>query len=195
MLVRKEVIVLLLNLVLFTVLIVLIMITVVSDCNSDVQKANMMYIWLTLFFQCHHMPLMDFVVSPPGCGRSVTDFKGWDAHEAQLRCPDDVWIWGTRRGLKPKFYVLNYPDHGRHGDLPLEEKIPMAEPGIEPGTAWTVVRNSDHQTTRLVTYDYLKRKILTMVLMMDVTVIKSCLPVANVSQTWLSSGGNWYRLR
>jgi hypothetical protein len=24
--------------------------------------------------QCHHMSLMDFVVSPPGCGRSVTDF-------------------------------------------------------------------------------------------------------------------------
>jgi hypothetical protein len=27
-----------------------------------------------IFFQCHHMSLMDFVVSPPGCGRSVTDF-------------------------------------------------------------------------------------------------------------------------
>jgi hypothetical protein len=40
------------------------------------------------------------VVSPPGCGRSVTDFWGWDAHEAQLRCPDevdgDIWIWGTQ---------------------------------------------------------------------------------------------------
>jgi hypothetical protein len=23
---------------------------------------------------CHHMSLMDFVVSPPGCGRSVADF-------------------------------------------------------------------------------------------------------------------------
>jgi hypothetical protein len=33
---------------------------------------------------------MDFVVSPPGCGRSVTDFWGWDAREAQLRCPDEV---------------------------------------------------------------------------------------------------------
>jgi hypothetical protein len=32
---------------------------------------------------------------------------------------------------------LNYtklPDHGRHGDLPLQGKIPMAEPGIKPGT-------------------------------------------------------------
>jgi hypothetical protein len=26
------------------------------------------------FPQCHHMSLMDFVASPPGCGRSVTDF-------------------------------------------------------------------------------------------------------------------------
>jgi len=27
---------------------------------------------------------------PPGCGDSVADFQGWDAHEARLRCPDDV---------------------------------------------------------------------------------------------------------
>jgi hypothetical protein len=33
---------------------------------------------------------MDFVDFPPGCGRSVTDFWGWEAHEAQLRCPDEV---------------------------------------------------------------------------------------------------------
>ena len=33
---------------------------------------------------------MDFVVLPPGHGSSVTDLWGWDAHEAQLRCPDDV---------------------------------------------------------------------------------------------------------
>jgi hypothetical protein len=65
---------------------------------------------INVFFplQCHHMSLVDFVDYPPGCGRSVTDFWGWDAHEAQLRFPDevdgDIWIWGTRRGLKPKFY-------------------------------------------------------------------------------------------
>jgi hypothetical protein len=60
------------------------------------------------FFQCYHMSLVDFVVSPPACGRSVTDFWGWDAHEVQLRCPDeldgDIWIWSTRTGLKPTFY-------------------------------------------------------------------------------------------
>ena len=38
------------------------------------------------------MSFVDFVVLPPGHGRSVTDFRGWDVHEAQLRCPDDVWV-------------------------------------------------------------------------------------------------------
>jgi hypothetical protein len=36
------------------------------------------------------MSLMDFVVSPPGSGRSVTEFWGWDVHEVQLRCPKEV---------------------------------------------------------------------------------------------------------
>jgi hypothetical protein len=31
--------------------------------------------------------------------------------------------------------LLNYPDHGYHRDLPLQGKIPMTEPGIEPGTS------------------------------------------------------------
>jgi hypothetical protein len=29
----------------------------------------------------------------------------------------------------------NYTDHGRQGDIPLQGKIPMAEPGIEPRTS------------------------------------------------------------
>jgi hypothetical protein len=44
----------------------------------------------------------------------------------------------------------DYPDHGRYGDLSLQGKIPTAEPGIETGTSWLVVRSSGHQTTRLV---------------------------------------------
>ena len=28
----------------------------------------------------------------------------------------------------------------------------MVEPGIEPGTSWLVVRDPDHQTTRLVIF-------------------------------------------
>jgi hypothetical protein len=51
---------------------------------------------------------MDFVVFLPGHGSSVTDFWSWDAHEAQLRCLDDVsgdiGGWIAKRALKPKFY-------------------------------------------------------------------------------------------
>jgi hypothetical protein len=54
------------------------------------------------------MSLIDFVVFPPGCGRNITDFQGWDVYEAQLRFADqvdgDIWIWGKMRGLKPKLY-------------------------------------------------------------------------------------------
>ena len=59
------------------------------------------------FPQCHHVYVY-FVVLPPGHGSSVTDFWGWDVHEAQLRCPDDVsgdiGGWSARRALKPKLY-------------------------------------------------------------------------------------------
>jgi len=75
--------------------------------------------------------LVDFVVLPPGHDRRVTDFWGWDAHEAPLRCPDDVSGdigCSARRALKPKFYQTtqtmvtaeNFPfrenSHGRTGN-------------------------------------------------------------------------------
>jgi hypothetical protein len=100
----------------------------------------------TYFYQCHHMSLMVFVVSPPGCGQSVTDFWGWGEHRAQLICPDDVSDM-CERGVPGGALNLNYtrhPDHGHHGYLPLQGKIPMVELGMEPGTSWSVVRNSDH---------------------------------------------------
>ena len=65
---------------------------------------------INIYFICPVPPhvLMDLVVLPPGHGSSVTDFWGWDAHEAQLRCPDDVsgdiGGWSARRALKRKFY-------------------------------------------------------------------------------------------
>jgi hypothetical protein len=31
--------------------------------------------------------------------------------------------------------LLNYPDDGHHGNIPLLGKISMVEPGIEPGTS------------------------------------------------------------
>ena len=40
------------------------------------------------------------------------------------------------------------------GILPLHGKIPMVEPGIEPGTSWLLVRSSDHKTTRLVLHKH-----------------------------------------
>jgi hypothetical protein len=86
---------------------------------------------------------MDLVVFPPGHGSNVTDFWGWDAHEAQLRCPydvrGDIGGWSARRALKPKFYeptqtmvtagVLPFREnsHGRAGnrtrDLMISKKL------------------------------------------------------------------------
>jgi len=67
-----------------------------------------MYLLLLLLYPMPHMSLTDFVVFPPGHGRSLTDFLGWAALEAGLRCPDDVSgdIGGcsARRALKPNFY-------------------------------------------------------------------------------------------
>jgi len=60
------------------------------------------------FIQCPHMSFTDFVVFPPGHGRSVTDSWVWDTHEERLCCPDDVsgdiGRCSARRTLKPKFY-------------------------------------------------------------------------------------------
>jgi hypothetical protein len=70
---------------------------------------------------------MGFVVIPLGFGRSVTDVWGWEAHEAQLRCPNEVdgliWILSTRRGLKPKFY-LTTQTMVTMGIFPFKEKFP-----------------------------------------------------------------------
>jgi hypothetical protein len=77
---------------------------------------------------------IDFVIPPPGCGRSVTDFWGWGAHRARLLCPDDdMCECGVPAGaLNPS--STSYPDHGRCRDLPLQRKIPTAETRIELGS-------------------------------------------------------------
>jgi hypothetical protein len=96
---------------------------------------------------------IEFVVPPPAWRRSVTDFGGWGAHRAQLRCPDEVNDGMYERAVPGGAFNLNstvYRDHGRYGNLPLQGKIPTAESGIEPGASWLVVRSSDHQVTRLV---------------------------------------------
>jgi hypothetical protein len=54
-----------------------------------------------------------------------------------------------------KLNYTSYPDRGRCGDLLLQWEIPIAEPEIEPGTSWLVVRTSDQPGTRLVSYEIL----------------------------------------
>jgi hypothetical protein len=101
----------------------------------------------------------DFVVTPPSCGRSVTDIWGSGAHSARLCCPDDVPDYMCERGIPEGALNLSstsYPDRGRFGDLPLQGKIPTAEPGIEPGTSRLVATSSDHQAMRLVAFCNLK---------------------------------------
>ena len=97
--------------------------------------------------------LMNFCGFLPGCGDSVADFWGWDAHGVRLCCSDDVngdmqedEISGEALSLN----LLTTQNHGHHGNLSLQGKIPMLEPGIKPRTSWLVVRDLDHWTTRLV---------------------------------------------
>jgi hypothetical protein len=75
------------------------------------------------------MSVMDFVVSPPGCGRSVTDFWGWDAYKARLRCLDEVdgdYEYGVPGGALSS---TNYPDYCHYGDPPLSGKNPHVRAG------------------------------------------------------------------
>ena len=76
------------------------------------------------------------------CNRRLSLGRPWGAVTLSRWCVSgDRGGWNTRRGLKAK--STNYPDHGHHGNLSLQGKIPMVELGIEPGTSWLVVRDSD----------------------------------------------------
>ena len=73
----------------------------------------------------------NFVVSLLG-GDSVADFWGLDAHEARLRCPDDVngdmqedAIPGGALSLN----LRNYPDHGHQGNFSPARKNPRGRTG------------------------------------------------------------------
>ena len=59
-------------------------------CSQPSCQFNNIYIYIYSPIWAH--VLMNFRGFPPGCGDSVADFWGWDAHEARLRCPDDVWV-------------------------------------------------------------------------------------------------------
>ena len=97
--------------------------------------------------QLPHMSFVDFVVLPPGHGRSVTDFWGSDAHEAQLRCPDGVWVvieGDVLPGGTLNLNSANLPRPWSPRESSHSRKIPTVESGIEPGTSWLEVRDSDH---------------------------------------------------
>ena len=96
--------------------------------------------------QCHHMSFVDFVALPPGHDRIVIDFWGWDAHDAQLRCPDGVWVvieGDVVPGRDLNLNSTNLPSPWSPRESSPSRKIPTVEPGIEPGTSW-LVRDSDH---------------------------------------------------
>ena len=91
--------------------------------------------------------LMDFRGFPPGCGDSVADFWGWDAHEARLRCPDDVngdILEDEVPGGALRLNLRTTQTMVTTGIFPLQGKTPVLEPGIEPGISWLIVRDPDH---------------------------------------------------
>ena len=92
-------------------------------------------------------PFVDFVVLYSGHGRSVTDFWAWDAHEAQLRCRDDVWVVieeDVVQGGALNLNSTNLPRPWSPWESSPSRKIRTVEPGIEPATSLLVVRDSDH---------------------------------------------------
>ena len=65
-------------------------------------------------------------------------FGGWDAHEARLHCRDDVSDDMQEDEIPVGALSLNLlttQTMVTRGNLSLRGKIPMVEPGIEPGTS------------------------------------------------------------
>jgi hypothetical protein len=61
------------------------------------------------------MSLMDFVVSPPGCGRSVTDLTPMSLSYVVTVRWMVIFGFGVPGGAL-NLNSTNYPDHGHHGD-------------------------------------------------------------------------------
>jgi len=119
-----------------------------EDCSKAEQKITTYFPcpvpWFYIYFffdPMIHMSFTDFLVFPPGHGRSVTDFWGWDAHEARLRYPHDV---SDDIGGPLNLISTNLPRPWSPRESSPSGNIPTVEPGIEPGTSWLVVRDSDH---------------------------------------------------
>jgi len=105
---------------------------------------NVAMLWFLGFFlvQCHHISFVDFVVLPSEHGRSVTDFWGWEAHEARFRCPDGLWVVieeDVVPGGALNLNSINLPRPWSPRESSPSRKIPTVEPGIEPGTSWCLI--------------------------------------------------------
>ena len=75
---------------------------------------------------------MNFRGFPPGCGDSVADFWGWDAHEARLRCPDDVssdMQEDEIPGVALSLNLLTTQTMVTAGIFPCKEKFRESNPG------------------------------------------------------------------
>ena len=71
--------------------------------------------------------LTNFSGFPPGCGDSVADFWGWDAHEARLRCSNDVsgdMQEGEIPGGVLSLNLLTTQTMATMGIFPCKEKFP-----------------------------------------------------------------------
>ena len=89
----------------------------------------------SIWVLCELMCWLSLVVRSPPARRSLS----W------IQSTVD-WCTAPRKwGFDLKSNSTNYPDHGHHGDPPPIRKVPMVEPGIEPGTSWLVARSSDHE--------------------------------------------------
>ena len=116
----------------------------IKMCNDIHVKYSLFFFFWSNATTC---PFVDFVVLPPGPGRSVTDFWVWDAQEAQLCCPDGVWVVieeDVVPGGALNLNSTNVPGPWSPRESFPWRKIPTVEPGIEPGTSWLVVRDCDH---------------------------------------------------
>ena len=117
-----------------------------ANDDDDDDDDGVRLAWPCKFRFCPMPPhvLVDFVVLPPGHGRSVNDFWVWDAQEAQLRCPDDVSGDRGVPGGPLNLNSTNLPTPWSPRESYPSGKIPTVEPGIEPGNSWLVVGASDH---------------------------------------------------
>ena len=88
-----------------------------------------------------HVLFVEFVALPPGRGRIVTDVWSWGAHEAQLRCPNDVWVVIEEEvgpGGALNLNSTNLPRPWSPWGSSPSRKISTVELRIEPRTSWLV---------------------------------------------------------